>query len=162
MIKYITGNLFEKIHSNTSIKYIPHCCNNMTVMKSGFAKELTTRYPIVAQINKSTQLGDVEFIGIKLPQDTDFNEHYTTIVVNLIAQHQTIRQNEKPIRYEALVKCMRKLKDEIDRMHKTGFYECEIHAPMFGSGLAKGNWLFIEELIEEIWYDIPVYIYKIG
>jgi hypothetical protein len=35
----------------------------------------------------------------------------------------------------------------------------EIHAPKFGSGLAGGNWNFIENLIEDIWIDIPVYIY---
>jgi len=35
----------------------------------------------------------------------------------------------------------------------------QIHAPLFGSGLAGGNWDFIEELINEIWdgYDITVW-----
>jgi hypothetical protein len=35
----------------------------------------------------------------------------------------------------------------------------EIHAPKFGSGLAGGNWNFISELINDVWYDLQVYIY---
>ena len=38
-------------------------------------------------------------------------------------------------------------------------FPVEIRCPMFGSGLAGGNWAFIEELIDEIWigdYNVPV------
>ena len=37
----------------------------------------------------------------------------------------------------------------------------EIHCPKFGSGLAGGNWHFIENLIEDIWtaYFVTVYNY---
>lgn len=34
-----------------------------------------------------------------------------------------------------------------------------IHCPKFGSGLAGGNWLFIEDLISDIWKNIPVFVY---
>jgi hypothetical protein len=39
--------------------------------------------------------------------------------------------------------------------------EAEIRAPKFGAGLGGGNWVFIEELMNDIWIkrDIPVYIY---
>jgi hypothetical protein len=37
----------------------------------------------------------------------------------------------------------------------------QIHAPKFGSGLAGGNWNFIEELIKDIWLNIPVMIYSL-
>jgi hypothetical protein len=36
----------------------------------------------------------------------------------------------------------------------------EIHSPKFGSGLAGGNWNFIEELIKDIWYDCEVFVYS--
>jgi hypothetical protein len=36
----------------------------------------------------------------------------------------------------------------------------QIHAPKFGSGLAKGNWHFIANLIEDIWADLPMFIYE--
>jgi hypothetical protein len=35
----------------------------------------------------------------------------------------------------------------------------EIHAPKFGSGLAGGNWLFISDLIDDIWGNINTFIY---
>jgi hypothetical protein len=47
--------------------------------------------------------------------------------------------------------------------HNTGFLnkteKVEIHCPKFGSGLAGGNWAFIEDLIEDIWgkYSVTVY-----
>jgi hypothetical protein len=35
----------------------------------------------------------------------------------------------------------------------------QIHAPKFGSGLAGGNWAFIQELIKDIWNNYSVFIY---
>ena len=36
-----------------------------------------------------------------------------------------------------------------------------ICCPKFGSGLAGGEWNVIENMILEIWKDIPVYVYFI-
>lgn len=149
MIQYIKGNLFERpAPDKKTARVICHVANDMRVMGSGFALELVTRFPIVKQRNRSENLGDAELVEIG----------EQLFVFNMVAQHQTIRQNSKPIRYAALVDCMKTVKDFIDDFKTTG-YKVEIVAPKFGSDRARGNWNFIEELINEIWTDIPVFIY---
>jgi hypothetical protein len=42
------------------------------------------------------------------------------------------------------------------------FKDSDIYAPKFGSGLAGGNWEFIEELIDEILVDVrDIYIFSL-
>ena len=78
-------------------------------------------------------------------------------VANMVAQKGLIsKNNPKPIKYWALAKCML----QVGKWAITN--NCNIIAPKFGSLRAKGNWSFIEELIEEIWLDsgINVTIYE--
>jgi hypothetical protein len=78
----------------------------------------------------------------------------------MIAQNGVIsRNNSRPLNYEALVKCMSNVRDTINSLDKE---KIEIHCPKFGSGLAGGNWVFIEQLIEDMWsnYTVCVYINK--
>jgi hypothetical protein len=72
------------------------------------------------------------------------------MVANMIAQHRHIGVGEKrPIRYVALMECMRKVK-----LCMNGKYgPKEIYCPKFGSDRARGHWPTIEALIEEIWVD---------
>lgn len=149
MIKYIKGNLFERpAPDDDTIRYICHVANDMRVMGSGFALELVKKYPLVKECNVSEYLGELEFINVA--------KHL--VVCNMVAQHQTIRQNGKPIRYSALVQCMEKVKAAVSHARTAGF-NVEIVGPKFGSDRARGNWDFIEELINEIWAEIPTFIY---
>ena len=81
----------------------------------------------------------------------------------MIAQNGTPSdRNARPINYLGLVKSMntlgRFIRSETGFLNKTE--KVEIHAPKFGSGLAGGNWYFINDLIEDIWGDFNVYIYN--
>ena len=148
MITYVKGNLFDKPVRPLGVCHIvPHVANDMCVMGSGFAGELVKRYPVVKSQNTCRELGRIEII----PINTFGN------VINMIAQHQTLRQNDKPIRYWALVTCMAAVAQKAEE-----WGSAEIHCPKFGSGLAHGKWELIEELIGEIWAKFPVYIYDIG
>ena len=49
---------------------------------------------------------------------------------------------------------------EISEKYNYQFKKVEINSPKFGSGLAGGNWYFINDLIEDIWGDFNVYIYN--
>jgi hypothetical protein len=80
-----------------------------------------------------------------------------TMVVNMIAQHNTISitPGSKPIRYAALASCMTKAANVARKMN------AEIHAPKFRfADWLGGNWDFIEELINEIWIDFDVFVYE--
>jgi hypothetical protein len=79
----------------------------------------------------------------------------------MIAQNDVVSQaNPRPLNYYALSVCMFNIKLHIQHIIKSNDSSVEIHAPKFGSGLAGGNWLFISDLIKDIWNNIPVFIYQ--
>ena len=160
-IEYVCGNLFDSIPQNTVV-YIPHICNDAGRMGSGFVVPLYTKWPIVRRIylqlfkeNKNNKLGQCQFIDVGI-------ESMVT-VVNMIAQHGTIsKENKKPIKYAALIKCMETVRNAfLDDVKYAPKISHQIICPKFGSKLAGGSWGFIEELINEIWIDagIPVTVY---
>jgi len=152
MIKEQTGNLFEHLVDGC---VIPHCVNNHSPGQWGSGFVLQIDKYLGAQPkkdyvgwskNKLIGLGSTRFSTLR-------NKEIT--VAHMWAQHETIREAYKPVRYAALVKCMEK----VDKYCKT--YDKTIIAPRFCSGLAGGNWDFIKELIDEIWCDLDVTIFSL-
>lgn len=160
MLKYKYGNVFDHEFESNKIYLIPHVCNNIGGFGSGFAGVVAKKYPPVQlayfelhrESKKPHKIGSFE-LGIvqRVPVEDNI------VFLNMIAQHQTISMNPKPIRYAALVKCMERVSSIADLQKWTK--EVEIVCPMFGSGLAKGTWDFIEELILEIWHKHNVTVY---
>lgn len=150
MITYLKGNILELLPTDKStLKIFPHVANDIPVMGSGIALGIIRKWPTVKEKNKSKTLGENEYIFVR----------DDVVVVNMVAQHNTIRENPKPIRYKALVECMTKVANYISTLK--GFSQnVEIHTIKFGSKRSMGTWSFIEELINEIWCDIPVFIYE--
>lgn len=148
--------------NNPATVFIPHVCNNINLFGAGFAKYIAEKFPIVKENfhllgNKAT-LGHTQYISI-----ANNNLAKTKIFVcNMIAQNGTINpKNCRPLNYGSLVFCMNDIRNKIISLAKNSIEDTkfEIHAPKFGSGLAGGNWNFIENLIEDIWADFPVYVY---
>lgn len=155
-IQYIEGDLFNHLDSFSTEKYnlIPHVVNDIGAWGAGFVVPLGKRFP-VAKNNYSTlfnhstplaKLGDVQFVKVENSPEI--------VVCNMFAQHKV--GGVRPLRYNALAACM----------DKVGTYVADpetlaIHAPLFGAGLAGGNWEFIEKLIEDAWLqrgiDVTVY-----
>lgn len=142
---------------------IPHVCNNVGAFGAGFAKAIANEFPIVKEnfslLGRSeSRLGKVQFVTA-----LDNNHCKNKIIVaNMIAQNGLINsKNRRPINYGALAYCMgdvRKFYNII--LSKSEENTVEIHAPKFGSGLAGGNWNFVSDLINDIWDDVPVYVYN--
>ena len=151
MIKYRQGDLFEHIPKNgENIIVVPHVCNNQKLMKSGFALGVIKKYPIVELANKSTELGETEFVYVE--------PH--VIIANMISQYKTIREVKKPIRYKALIECMTTISNRIKELKLFSKNAVEIWTCKFGSKRAGGNWDFIVELIDELWSDMPVTVFE--
>lgn len=167
-------NIFESIKKRAEAKnqgttvIVPHVCNNSDLFGAGFAAQIAEIYPEVKSnyhlLGKNflkANLGHAQFINVF--EDKQYG--HKIIVVNMIAQNG-IRSssNIRPLNYAALCRSMIDVSRYIQM--NTGFLNknerVEIHAPKFGSGLAGGNWNFISELISDIWYKYPVFIYNIG
>jgi hypothetical protein len=165
-ISYINTNIFDNTKQIISNKdkgstiIVPHVCNNLGVFGGGFAAQLGNKYPVVKQnfelLGNKIPLGKVQYITIA----TENTYKHHIIVANMVAQNGIIgTSNRRPLNYEALVKSMCAVRQFILDFNKTHDTRTEIHCPKFGSGLAGGNWQFIENLIQDIWSDIPIYVY---
>lgn len=150
----------ENQHRGNSV-IIPHICNNVNLFSAGFAAQIAEKFPIVKEnfhlLGKKAILGNVQHILVA------HNKSYghKLYISNMIAQNG-IRglKNPRPINYGALARCMEDVKNFASQLlRQEDITKVQIHAPKFGSGLAGGDWNFIENLIEDIWNSIEVYIY---
>lgn len=168
-ITTINGSVFSNIEyivkggNNGSSIIVPHVCNNINSFGAGFALSVAKHYPLVKEnyhMLGSTflknNLGYTQYIEVL--RDPNFG--HKLIFANMIAQNGTINKNNpRPLNYLALIKSMVSINNFITKNMQD--MPVQIHAPKFGSGLAGGNWNFIKELVQDIWKDIPVFIYQI-
>lgn len=167
-ISYSNKDIFETTKSIVNAKdlgcniIIPHVCNNINAFGAGFAGAINNRYPVVKDnyhmLGKSQKLGHVQYVSV-YKEKTYGHE---LIIANMIAQNGIKNfTNKRPLNYLALCYCMNNvasyIKQNIDKDTTTKY---EIHCPKFGSGLAGGNWQFIEKFLEDIWMNTQVIVYE--
>lgn len=135
---------------------IMHVCSDVGGWGRGFVLALSKRWKQPERAyrkKKDYALGTVEFV----PCEGDGRDG--VIVANMIAQHDIVRCTacgQPPIRYDALARCLEEVRD----WTRTNNY-LTIHAPRIGAGLAGGDWVVIEALIEKILKDRVVFIYDL-
>ena len=148
------------------IAVIPHVCNNggesgIGVMGAGVAYALRKKWPSVYDEYKKMEKESPDGLRNRLG-DVCFSKVSDNIVVaNMVAQNSLVSfDNPIPLKYSALVKCMEKVRDRIEKSITPDLIV--IHTPKFGSKLAGGNENFVMELIREIWIEsgINVVIYE--
>lgn len=133
-MKYVEGDLFADVVEETPNTIIAHICNNKKAWGKGFVVPLAEAYPASREAYmalRELELGYVQFVNVA----------ENVKVANMVAQ---TLGGSRPLFYNHLARCMDRVADEC----KGGW---RIACPMFGSGLASGNWLFIEQLIEDCW-----------
>jgi hypothetical protein len=162
--KDIVESCLNRLHSDNSSTtiFIPHVCNNINLFGAGFAKYIGDKFPVVKEnfhlLGNKAILGYTQYIRVSSNKSNKTN----IFVCNMIAQNGTINpKNSRPLNYSSLVFCMNDIKNKLISLAQNNINDIpyEIHAPKFGSGLAGGNWNFIENIIEDIWSDFPVYVY---
>lgn len=163
-INYVKGDLFANTKGTKNI-IVPHVCNDVGGWGSGFVVAVSKYDPEaeIAYRSWHKSLMSLTYISGKfaLGETQIVSCRNGVEIANMVAQHKTISHGEsKPIRYWALAKCMKTVAEQIN-LNKTAAKE--IWAPKFGSGLAGGDWKFIETLIQEIWVNenIPVTIFEL-
>jgi hypothetical protein len=155
MIKYVDGDLFKSIDGNHEKEtiIIPHIVNSKKGWGAGFVVPLANAYPETrdsffrwSNTHEDTdvvshtgpyELGHVQFVRVKP----------NIVVANMVAQ---TLGGERPISYKYLGRCMEAVSLYCESIKKHDGIP-RIVAPMFGSGLARGKWSFIEQLIEDYW-----------
>ena len=166
-VQYVSGDLFIPVKDSTEFSVIAHVVNNKGMWGSGFVVPLGKEYPASKDSYLAWAEGkappneaiwnpkDFEFGQVQFVQVCDMP---LVLVANMLAQ--TIG-GVRPLGYHHLVKCMEEVGKYIVRLRDRHKVEVNIRCPLFGAGLAGGQWAFIEKLIEDCWLnrDIPVYAY---
>ena len=153
-IVYIKGDATAPVGDGQ--KLIIHVCNNVGAWGAGFVMALSKKWKEPEEqyrTKKSYDLGTYELVRV----EDDIT------VCNLIAQ-ENIRSNINtlpPVRYVAIETGLKELSKYLS-MYDQHKHSISIHMPMIGSGLAGGNWLIIERIIELTLCDagIPVTVYQ--
>jgi len=157
-ITYVKGDATQPVGDGQKI--IVHGCNNIGAWGAGFVLALSKRWkePEAAyRVKKSYKLGDYDLVKV-----TD-----DITVCNLISQEGTISRVKQgdvpPVRYAAIEHGLKRLAKMLTLMSLDDDNdEFSVHMPMIGSGLAGGNWLIIERIIEVTLCaaGIPVTVYQ--
>lgn len=152
MINYVKGNLFDHIVGKKNIM-VPHMANVFGSMGAGFALELAKKYPnserLYREHCKQYRLDNYAYYS---PQVL-FTEESFGHVANMICQLR-LSGSDRNFYYRDLGLCMDIVTDECINLDINNIFTVK-----FGSGLANGNWDFIEELIKECWNDFNVNIF---
>jgi hypothetical protein len=165
MPTYIEGDLFDDAFDRPTI--IAHVCNDKGGWGSGFVIPLAERFPESAACYRAWHANKFEkehidhLIGwsthpiFARGQTQYVRVQEDTIVANMVAQ---TLGGARPLFYNDLARCMDHVADfDPDLNHR-------IVCPMFGSGLAGGDWNVVERLIEDCWerrgIDVTVYYFE--
>lgn len=139
MIHYLSGDAAAPVGGGH--KFIIHVCNDRGFWNKGFVLSLSrkwrepeTAYRAWARHKRLFKLGNIQRV-IVAPD---------IMVFNMLAQ-SGIRSaaNPKPIRYDALDKCLKKIADQANK------YRATVHLPRIGCGLAGGDWLRVSSIIDQ-------------
>lgn len=173
MLKYIDGDLIAFAKEGL-FDVVAHGVNCFCTMKSGIAPQMVAAFGCNTFYLESKQyIGDINKLGSidyqeqylyvngVVKRDFDYSsleEPKSLYVVNAYTQYNYGSNHKdgvaKPIDYEALTLCMRKLKN-IFTGKRFGF-------PKIGAGLAGGEWNIISKIIEKELHgeDVTIVNYK--
>jgi len=159
----VEGDATKPDIKKDEVVIIPHVCNDTGGWGAGFVLAVNSElggnpeyyyHRSAMQSQKGYKLGFTSFASTNKPD---------IWVANMIAQHGIIgEKNQRPLRYDALVECMKEVVAIINEADSFKDKKVTIHCPKFGSDLAGGNWDFIVNLIQDIWIDkgIDVTVYE--
>lgn len=152
MVQYKTGNLLE-----ADVEYICHQVNCQGRMRSGIAKQIREKWPLVfdryecwvdyhsSRGGPRALLGECQYIEVS-PEQT---------VVNLFAQEHYGYDNRRYTSYDAFWSCLGQITKTVPKRSKIGF------PYRIGCGLGGANWQVIETMIYAVLgkdYDVYIYV----
>lgn len=155
MVAYVKGDATKP--AGDGPKIIAHICNDEGAWGAGFVLAVDKLSPRPKAFYKDeyefyTNNG---FTFMPLGMIDVVPVGRNTYVCNMVAQHRTIRNVDKPICYKSLEACLTKL---------AGYAVAEsatVHMPRIGCGLAGGDWSVVESIINRTLTlrDVDVTVY---
>ena len=131
---FIKGDLLD-LFEKKEIDILVHGCNCFHTMGAGIAKQIKNKYYQAYNADLLTVKGDKNKLGTY--SIVDIGDQY---IINAYTQYHFY--GKKPIDYEAL--------KNVFTLINNNFSNKTIGIPKIGSGLAKGNWEEIKDIINEV------------
>lgn len=145
-MNYIKGDLIHLFKENY-FDVLVHGCNCFCTMGKGFAEKLKIEYPEIYKVDCSTKKGDESKLGTySIYHITETNQFIVNAYTQFHWLYNVYGKTEIIVDYDAIDKVFSKIK--ID------FCDKKIGIPKIGAGLAKGDWLVIETIIDKHLYGM--------
>lgn len=142
-VKIIKGCLLDA-YDRREVQCIAHVCNAQGVMGSGIAKSIKDRYPeAFLEYKKKHSIGTVTL------SEEDFP------IFNMVAQ-EFYGRGKRQLNYGAMAKCLTEVAQYTRSTETIGF------PYLMGCDRAGGDWEIVLEMIEFIFKDFEVNIYKLN
>ena len=148
---YVEGDIFAALKGVTATTFVPHVCNDRGAFGAGFVVPLKKHYPDCHEAYMKWSSGnpphghaypDGDAFRLGGTQIVEVSDSPKIFVCNMVAQ---TLGGVRPLYYNMLARCM----DAVARSCvKEGG---EVRCPLFGAGLAGGDWAFVEKLVEDCW-----------
>lgn len=141
-MKEIKGDLIH-LAKQGEFDIIAHGCNCFCKMGSGIAKQIAIEIPDALRVDSLTKPGDINKLGNYTVAKIFNGGKEMGIILNCYTQYgykSRFKPNLKPIDYEALTLCLRKINHN--------YKGKKIGLPLIGAGLAGGDWNIIKQIIE--------------
>jgi O-acetyl-ADP-ribose deacetylase (regulator of RNase III) len=147
MIKYVKGDLFLAPQT-----IIAHGCNCKGGFGSGVAKTMSQKHPEA----RSQYLRKFNSVGWKLG-DIQYVKSNGKVIANCATQYDygSPKGGAVYVDYDSIKTCMEKLKKVCVEN------KLSVAIPKIGAGLAGGDWDIIEKIINEVFFDLDIYVYVI-
>lgn len=147
MIEYKVGDICEAF-KESEIDVLIHGCNAQGVMGSGIARQIKAEFPLAFNVYKRIERNQGLYLGDYSTAKID--DGY---IINFITQDHYLPRDFCHFNYKAFETGLK----EIDRI----FAGVKIGMPKIGAGLAGGDWVKIEAIINEVFGERIVYVYTL-
>ncbi len=143
MINTIHGDVLD-----TTNAVIVHCVNCLGIMGAGIAKQIRIRFPEAYDVyresydSKLLTLGSVTYMYYPKTEQSE-----QKIIANAAGQ-ETVGTKTRQVDYDATRMCFYNINDAM-KIFENEFKISTINFPLFGCGLAGGDWQIISKIIEE-------------
>lgn len=137
MILHHSGDLIA-LAKEGRFDVIAHGCNCFCTMGAGVARSIAQAFPAAAEADAATVRGDRSKLGTTTTATVRLESGQPLDVVNCYTQYQYGR-NRMHLDYVALEACLRYLAKRYNGQR--------IGLPRIGTGLAGGNWDFVEKIL---------------
>jgi O-acetyl-ADP-ribose deacetylase (regulator of RNase III) len=165
IIKYEKGDVLT-----ANVPFIAHGVNCLGTMGAGIAKQLAAKWPASELKYREYVYKHTELLGKSL---ATYEQEDKKVLFHLFTQLDVGTETRK-LNYGALGRCFSELNNTLKTMKEfdehmeketTGetisIPNATVAIPRIGAGLAGGDWLLIEEIINGCTPDINIVVYEV-